>query len=72
MHADKMEDLDEAGCGEIAALFGIECASGDTFCDTKLNYSMTSMYVPDPVIELAITPVDKNPPTIWARRSTAS
>ncbi|MFA6891889.1 MAG: elongation factor G [Sphaerochaetaceae bacterium] len=59
MHADKMEDLDEAGCGEIAALFGIECASGDTFCDTKLNYSMTSMYVPDPVIELAITPVDK-------------
>ncbi len=59
MHADKMEDLDEAGCGEIAALFGIECASGDTFCDPKLNYSMTSMYVPDPVIELAITPVDK-------------
>ncbi|MFA6733844.1 MAG: elongation factor G [Sphaerochaetaceae bacterium] len=59
MHADKMEDLDEAGCGEITALFGIECASGDTFCDPKLNYSMTSMYVPDPVIELAITPVDK-------------
>ncbi|MFA6845769.1 MAG: elongation factor G [Sphaerochaetaceae bacterium] len=59
MHADKMEDLDEAGCGEIAALFGIECASGDTFCDTKLNYSMTSMYVPAPVIELAIEPIDK-------------
>jgi len=59
MHADKMEDLNDAGCGEIAALFGIDCASGDTFCDPKLNYSMTSMYVPDPVIELAIEPVDK-------------
>ncbi len=31
MHADTMEDLSEAGCGEIAALFGIDCASGDTF-----------------------------------------
>ncbi|HSV56750.1 MAG TPA: elongation factor G, partial [Magnetospirillaceae bacterium] len=44
---------------DIVALFGIECASGDTFCDPKLNYSMTSMYVPDPVISLAIQPVDK-------------
>jgi elongation factor G len=59
MHAATMEDLTEAGCGEIAALFGIECASGDTFCDPKLNYSLSSMYVPNPVISLAIKPVDK-------------
>lgn len=59
MHADTMEDLSEAGCGEIAALFGIDCASGDTFCDPKLNYSMSSMYVPKPVISLAVHPVDK-------------
>ncbi len=59
MHADTMEDLSEAGCGEIAALFGIDCASGDTFCDPKLNYSMSSMYVPKPVISLAVQPVDK-------------
>lgn len=59
MHADTMEDLNEAGCGEIAALFGIDCASGDTFCDPKLNYSMSSMYVPKPVISLAVHPVDK-------------
>ncbi|NLE16410.1 MAG: elongation factor G, partial [Spirochaetales bacterium] len=59
MHAAAMEDLTEAGCGEIAALFGIECASGDTFCDPKLNYSLSSMYVPNPVISLAIKPVDK-------------
>ncbi|MGB4407873.1 MAG: elongation factor G [Sphaerochaeta sp.] len=59
MHSNNMEDLVEAGCGEIAALFGIECASGDTFCDPKLNYSLSSMYVPNPVISLAIKPIDK-------------
>ena len=59
MHASTMEDISEAGCGEIAALFGIDCASGDTFCDPSLNYSMTSMFVPTPVISLAIEPVDK-------------
>lgn len=59
MHASEMEDISECGCGEIAALFGIDCASGDTFCDPSLNYSMTSMYVPNPVISLAIEPIDK-------------
>ena len=59
MHANNMEDLVEAGCGEIAALFGVDCASGDTFCDPKLNYSLSSMYVPNPVISLAIKPLDK-------------
>ncbi|PKL14841.1 MAG: elongation factor G [Spirochaetae bacterium HGW-Spirochaetae-8] len=59
MHAASMEDIVEAGCGDIAALFGIECASGDTFCHPSLNYSMTSMYVPKPVISLSITPIDK-------------
>ena len=59
MHASTMEDISEAGCGEIAALFGIDCASGDTFCHPSLRYSMTSMFVPTPVISLAIEPVDK-------------
>ncbi len=58
MHADKMEDISEARCGDIVAVFGIDCASGDTFTDTKLNYSMTSMHVPEPVISLAIAPKD--------------
>lgn len=59
MHAAEMEDINEVGCGEIAALFGIDCASGDTFCATGLNYSLSSMYVPTPVISLAIYPKDK-------------
>ncbi|MDC7237483.1 MAG: elongation factor G [Sphaerochaetaceae bacterium] len=59
MHSNEMEDLQECGCGEIAALFGVDCASGDTFCHPDLNYSMTSMFVPTPVISLSIEPVDK-------------
>lgn len=59
MHASTMEDINEAGCGDIVALFGIDCASGDTFVNPSLNYSMTSMYVPDAVISLSIKPVDK-------------
>lgn len=59
MHAAEMEDINEVGCGEIAALFGIDCASGDTFCAPGLNYSLSSMYVPTPVISLAIYPKDK-------------
>ncbi len=59
MHSDHMEDISEASTGDIAALFGIDCASGDTFNSPGLNYSMTSMFVPAPVISLAISPKDK-------------
>ena len=59
MHADNMEDINEGSPGDIVALFGIECASGDTFCGGGLNYAMSSMYVPEPVISLAVTPKDK-------------
>lgn len=59
MHSDSMEDIDTAPCGDIVALFGIDCASGDTFSQGGNNYSMTSMFVPEPVISLAINPKDK-------------
>jgi elongation factor G len=71
MHSDDMEvwnndihdrnitpkqDIEAIGPGEICAIFGIECASGDTFTDGQTSLSMTSMFVPDPVISLAIKP----------------
>jgi elongation factor G len=59
MHADSMEDIGEGSPGDIVALFGVDCASGDTFCGSSLNYAMTSMFVPSPVISLAINPKDK-------------
>lgn len=54
MHSDNMEEITEAGAGDIVALFGIDCASGTTFTDGSLCYNMTSMHVPNPVIELVI------------------
>ncbi|MGD8768816.1 MAG: elongation factor G [Desulfobacterales bacterium] len=58
MHADQMEDIETIPAGYIGALFGIDCASGDTFVSPGLNLTMTSMFVPDPVISLAIIPKD--------------
>ena len=59
MHADHMEDIIGAIAGDIIALFGVDFASGDTICSPGLNYTLTSIYVPEPVISLAIEPVDK-------------
>jgi elongation factor G len=59
MHSNEMEEVPEVGAGEICAVFGVDCASGDTFTDGNLPYSMTSMFVPEPVISLSITPKNK-------------
>ena len=60
MNSAQMEDINEGMPGDIIALFGVDCASGDTFCGGGLNVAMTSMFVPEPVISQAITPVDKS------------
>ncbi|CAG8520443.1 5076_t:CDS:10 [Scutellospora calospora] len=62
MHSNEMEDVEEVGAGEICAVFGVDCSSGDTFTDGTLSYTMTSMFVPDPVISLSITPNVKDSP----------
>jgi elongation factor G len=58
MHAEQMEEIDRIPAGYIGALFGIDCASGDTFVSPGLSLSMTAMHVPEPVISLAIAPKD--------------
>jgi elongation factor G len=59
MHADNMEEIESACAGDIVALFGIECASGDTFTDGTVDIAMTSIHVPAAVISLSIKPVDR-------------
>jgi elongation factor G len=63
MHSDDMEDIEVSDPGDIVAMFGIDCNSGDTFTDGKLNYAMSSMYVPDAVIKLAVSPKDNKAQT---------
>ncbi|MEQ9503309.1 MAG: elongation factor G [Deltaproteobacteria bacterium] len=58
MHSDEMEDITEARAGDIVAIFGIDCHSGDTFTDGTVKLSMTSMHVPNPVISLSVKPQD--------------
>ena len=58
MHSNQMEDVDAIPAGHIGAIFGIDCASGDTFVSPNINYSMMSMHVMEPVISLSITPKD--------------
>ncbi|KAG2354898.1 P-loop containing nucleoside triphosphate hydrolase protein [Suillus spraguei] len=62
MHSNEMEDIESIGPGEICAIFGVECSSGDTFTDGSTSFSMTSMFVPEPVISLAIKPEGKETP----------
>ncbi len=59
MHADEMHDIEEAQAGDIVAMFGVDCASGDTFTDGTVKVTMTSMFIPNAVISLAIAPKDK-------------
>lgn len=54
VHADEREEIDVAGPGEIIAVVGIDCASGDTFCGDDVRYALESIFVPDPVISLAV------------------
>lgn len=60
MHASEMNDIEEAESGDIVATFGLDCASGDTFTDGTVNINMSSMFVPNPVIELAIAPKSRD------------
>jgi len=59
MHADSMEDIEAAGAGDIIAMFGVDCAAGDTFYGGEVKYSLRSMFVPDPVIYYSVEPKDK-------------
>jgi elongation factor G len=56
LHADKREDLESARAGDIVAVMGIECVSGDTICSEEINLTLESMHCPEPVISVAIQP----------------
>ncbi|HMA84265.1 MAG TPA: elongation factor G [Desulfosalsimonadaceae bacterium] len=67
MHADQMEEINRIPAGYIGAFFGIDCVSGDSFTSKNKKLSMTSMYVPKPVISLAVQPNDIKSETNMAK-----
>lgn len=60
MHAAKREEIDKAEAGDIVAIMGIDCASGDTYCSLPSYCTLESMYVAQPVIKMSITPLSRD------------
>jgi elongation factor G len=60
MHADQREDIDEAQAGDIVAVLGVDCASGDTYCSERTYCTLQNMFVPEPVIRMAIAPTTRD------------
>jgi elongation factor G len=59
VHADQKEDIDSASAGDIVAVMGIECATGDTYCAEGTDLSLESIFAAEPVIDLSIQPVKR-------------
>ena len=63
MHSDEMVDAPSASAGDIVAVFGVDCSSGDTFVGGNAGVgsrlSLTSMNVPEPVMSLAVSPTTR-------------
>ena len=58
MHANDRDNIDYAEAGDIVAMIGVDCASGDTFCNDHVRLACESIFVPDSVISLAIKAKD--------------
>ena len=60
MHADQREDIDSAEAGDIVAVLGLDTASGDTYCSQYPYCTLESMFVPEPVIKVAVAPANRD------------
>ncbi len=60
MHADQREDIDSADAGDIVAVLGVDCASGDTYASEPKYCTLQNMFVPEPVIRMAISPLARD------------
>lgn len=58
MHSSQTEEVEAIPAGHIGAMFGVDCASGDTFVSPTINYSLIAMHIMEPVISLSIVPKD--------------
>ncbi len=60
MHSDKREEIDTAEAGDIVAVMGIDCASGDTYCNEVNFCTLENIFVADPVIKISIEPESRD------------
>jgi elongation factor G len=60
MHADQREDIQSAVAGDIVAVLGVDAASGDTYASEYPYCTLQNMFVPEPVIKMAIAPANRD------------
>ena len=60
MHADEREDIDSAAAGDIVAVLGADGVSGETYASEPAYCTLQSMFVPEPVIRMAISAVARD------------
>jgi elongation factor G len=60
MHADKREEINAAEAGDIVAIMGIDCASGDTYCSEPKYCTLENIFVAKPVIKMSIAPLSRD------------
>ena len=60
MHSNDRTDIDTAVAGDIVAIMGFDCASGDTYASEADLCTMEQMHVADPVITIAVTPTQRS------------
>ncbi len=60
MHADQREEIDSAAAGDIVAVLGVDAASGDTYASQYPYCTLRSMFVPEPVIKVAVAPANRD------------
>lgn len=67
MHSNEMEEIQRAGPGQVVAMFGVDCGSGDSFTDGKVKIALTSMHVPEPVMSYAVAPRTKDQSSAFSK-----
>lgn len=61
MHANKREEIKEAGAGDIVAAVGLRnSTTGDTLCDENFPVVLEKLHIPEPVIHIALSPLSKD------------
>lgn len=61
MKADDRQDVDELRAGDLGAALGLkDTLTGDTLCDEGAPVILESLFIPEPVISVAVEPKTKN------------
>ena len=61
MKADDRQDVDELRAGDLGAALGLkDTLTGDTLCDEGFPVILESLFIPEPVISVAVEPKTKN------------